>query len=169
MNVVEKNKDKDVKESDGEVQLAIFLIGKDEYAIDIMKIMEIIRPQKITSVPESHEFIEGVINLRGKVIPIIDLRMRLGNPDKRDNTTKEDLSRKEILRDLRERIIIINRDGRTTGLIVDSVTEVIRLPKKEIDPLPDTVGEGSSQYLSGVAKSGEKLIPILNIDRIVGI
>ncbi len=158
MNAVEKIKD--TKEPKGEVQLAVFLLGEEEYALDIMEIMEIIRAQKITDLPESSEFIEGVVNLRGKVIPIIDLRGRLNKPINRVETDKEGTN---------GRIIIINRNGKIVGLQVDMVTEVIRLPMKEIDPLPEDIGKGGSQYLSGIAKCGEKLILVLNIDRIMGL
>jgi purine-binding chemotaxis protein CheW len=143
---------KSVASPDDVVQLAVFSLGEERYAIDIHVIKEIIRPLKITSLPGSFSFIEGVVNLRGEVIPVIDMRKRFDLPP----------------RSIQEsRMIIVRVEGQWVGIEVDSVSEVIRIPKKDIKHPPKVVGGDGSRYLQGVCKHGEELVILLNLDQIL--
>jgi len=136
-----------------EIQLACFRIGAEMYALDIMKIKEIIRPQKLTPVPKAPSFIEGVMNLRGAVIPVADLRKRFDQP-----VTAE--SRKN-------RIIICALTGRIIGLLVDEVFEVRRYSRQEISPAPQFLKGPEAEFFLGVARRGEELIMLLDLERIL--
>jgi purine-binding chemotaxis protein CheW len=105
--------------------LLVFKIGEEEFGIDILKVQEINRMMQITKVPNSPEFIDGVVNLRGRIIPVIDLRTRLN------------MSR--IEHDNRTRIIVVDLSGVTVGFIVDEVSEVLRIPKSITEPPPAMV------------------------------
>ena len=133
------------------VQLVSFTLGEEEYGIDILKVQEINRMMEITHVPKCAYFVEGVVNLRGKVIPVLDLRKRFGLEP---NNTKE------------TRIIVVDIDGRTVGLIVDSVSEVLRLPKETIDPTPPMISTSiDAQAIKGVGKLEDRLIIIIDIEK----
>src|SRR5210317_252151 len=110
------------KEMLQEIQLACFRVGTELYALDIMKIKEIIRPQKLTAIPKAPSFIEGVINLRGAVIPVADMRKRFDQPISKENR--------------KNRIVICSLAGKIIGLLVDEVTEVKRYRRQEIAPAP---------------------------------
>ena len=138
------------------VQLAAFRIGGEEYAIDIMRIKEIIHPLKITKVPKSPPFIEGVVELRGAILPVVDLRKRF------------DLVNIEITR--ASKYIIVSLEGRILGLVVDAVSEVLRVPKGDIKPPPElgfAGGGGAASFFSGVCHLGDRIIMILNLDQIL--
>lgn len=137
----------------GELQLVTFKIGSEEFSVNILKVQEIIRTMEITRVPRSPEFVEGVINLRGKVIPVLDLRKRFGLP--------------KIEHDKDTRIIVVESTGKTVGLIVDSVSEVLRLPTDTIEPPPEVVGGIDSEYIDGVGKLEDRLIILLNLDKVL--
>ncbi len=136
-----------------EIQVACFRLGDDLYAIDIMRIREIIRPQKLSGLPKAHDFVEGVINLRGTVIPIIDLRKRF------------DLPHRDI--DRTTRLLIVSVTGQQLGLVVDDVTEVITIPVRDIKPPPPVVKGVGADYLIGVCLADDSLVMLLNIDRIL--
>lgn len=136
-----------------EVQLACFKVGDELYALDIMKIKEIIRPQKLTPVPKSLSFIEGVINLRGVVIPVADMRKRFDQP-----VTEQ--TRKN-------RIVVCALAGRIIGLLVDEVTEVRRYARHEISPAPQFVKGPQAAYFLGVARSGEDLIMLIDLEQVL--
>jgi chemotaxis signal transduction protein len=139
-----------------EVQLVTFLLGAEEYGIPISQIQEIDRLAKITKVPKAAEFIEGITNLRGEVIPVLDTRKRF------------DLEVKSP--DDRTRIIIVDLGGIKTGLVVDSVREVLNLAKKDIAPPPEAIGSGiDQQFISGIGKvdSGKRMIVLLDVERIL--
>lgn len=141
------------------LQLVSFVIGKEQFGVDILKVQEIIRLSPITSIPNSPDFIEGVINLRGNIIPVIDLRkrLRLPAPAQGDNGTKENT-----------RILIIDVRDRVTGFIVDSVSEVLKIDSGMIQPPPEIVVAGlKSQYLSGVCKLQERLLILLDFTKIL--
>jgi len=137
-----------------EMQLAVFKVGGEEYAVDIMRIMEIIRPQKVTRIPRAPGFVEGVINLRGKVVPVVDLRKRFDIGAEREETKKV-------------RIVIVRMGGRVLGLVVDEVSEVIYMKTDQVEETPDTVKGRDVEYLKGVGKVGERLIVILDIDKVL--
>jgi len=137
-----------------EAQFAVFRVGGEEYAIDIMRIMEIIRPQKVTRIPKAPEFVEGIINLRGKVVPVLDLRKRFG-------IDPEDADRKKI------RIVIVKMAGRVLGVVVDEVTEVIYLKSDQVESTPEAVKGAGADYLKGVGKVGDRLIVLLDMDKVL--
>ena len=143
------------EETEGLMQLVGFIIGKEYFGVDILMVQEIIRAAPITAVPNSPEFVEGVINLRGSIIPVIELRKRL-NLFMKDSKPEDSW------------ILILNIEGRVTGFIVDSVTEVLKIDETTIEPPPDIVVAGlESQYIRGVCKIDEKLLILLNFDHIL--
>ncbi len=138
--------------TDQELRLTIFNIGEEEYALDIMKVVEILRPQKVTRLPNTPDFIEGVINIRGTVVPIIDLRKRFGI---------------KIQSHENERVLLTRVRGEIVGLLVDGVKEVYSLSKGDVAPPPAMVKGIKTEYLEGVGKAEERLIIILNLDKIL--
>ena len=136
-----------------EVQLACFRIGSELYAIDIMRIKEIIRPQKLTPIPKAPSFIEGVINLRGVVIPVADLRKRFDQPISEANR--------------KNRIVVCSLSGRIIGLMVDEVTEVKRFGRKEIAPAPQFIDGPEAHYFLGVARRDEDLIMLIDLEKVL--
>ncbi|MFA6449896.1 MAG: chemotaxis protein CheW [bacterium] len=133
------------------IQLVSFTLGDEEYGIEILKIREIVRIPPITRVPRSPAFIMGLINLRGKVIPVIDLHKRFG------------VEKNEITPSAR--IIVAELGPRTTGLLVDSVSLALKLDASQIEPPPQIVDGGSSEYIKGVGKTDGRLIIILDVDK----
>ena len=137
------------------MQLVGFMIGKELFGVDILMVQEIIRAAPITAVPNSPDFVEGVINLRGNIIPVIELRKRLG-------FATPEVNMKDSW------ILILDIEGRITGFIVDSVTEVLKIQESTIEPPPDIVVAGlESQYIRGVCEIDEKLLILLEFNRIL--
>jgi purine-binding chemotaxis protein CheW len=137
------------------IQLVGFYIGNEQFGVDILIVQEIIRKVPITAIPDSPDFIEGVINLRGNIIPVIDLRKRL-------NILQAAERKKDPW------VLVLNVAGRVTGFIVDSVSEVLKIPKTSIMPPPDIVVEGlKSQYILGVCKIDKGLLILLDFNRIL--
>ncbi len=135
------------------LQLVTFSTGDEEFGVDILRVQEIIRTMAITKVPKAPEFVEGVINLRGKVIPIIDLRRRFGlQPKAHDKHT---------------RIIVIEINTMIVGFVVDSVSEVLRIPASTVEPPPPVVAGLESEYISGVGKLEDRLLILLDLDRLL--
>jgi purine-binding chemotaxis protein CheW len=135
------------------MQLVSFVLDKEEYGVEVLKVREIIRMPNITRVPNTPDYVEGVINLRGKVIPIISLRKRFCL-DAAEN-------------DSRTRIMVMDMTNELTGFIVDSVAEVIRITAGEIQPAPPVVTGGVDQeYLSGVINREDRLLVLLNLERL---
>lgn len=137
----------------GEFQLVSFTLGNEEYGLDILKVQEINRMMGITKVPNAPDFIEGVINLRGRVIPIVNLRKKLAQ------------SEKEF--DKYTRIVVVNCQGKAYGLIVDAVSEVLRLSENSVEPPPPLTSSNRSEYVKGVGKLDKKLIILLDLDKLV--
>ena len=137
------------------IQLVGFEVGKEIFGVDILMVREIIRSAPITSVPNSPEFVEGVINLRGDIIPVIDLRKRL-------NLYQGETQAKNW-------VLILDIDNSVTGFVVDKVDEVMKINQGNIEPAPEIVLAGlESQYIRGVCEVGEKrLMILLNFDRIL--
>ena len=117
-------------------QLCTFRLGGEDYAIDIMRVREIIPPLPVTPVPRAPAFVEGVVRLRGDVIPVLDVRRRLGLPP--GPATRK------------TKILIVNVAGRRLGLVVDEVTEVVRIPRHDIRPAPALVGGQGVRFFLGV-------------------
>ncbi|MBI3755938.1 MAG: purine-binding chemotaxis protein CheW [Deltaproteobacteria bacterium] len=138
--------------SGADLQVICFKLGAESYGLDIMQIKEIIRCQKITSVPKAPYFIQGVINLRGMVIPIIDLRKRFELP--------ADVNPKT-------RIIIAQVEKRIVGLVVGDVTDIISLPKANLMPPPKMVKGAGAEYLDGMADIKGELLFIVNLDKML--
>ncbi len=137
------------------IQMVGFKIGKEIFGVDILMVQEIIRSAPITHVPNSPEFVEGVINLRGSIIPVIDLRKRL-------NLFTVEYSKET------DWILILDIAGRVTGFIVDLVTEVIKIQESSIDPPPDILVAGlHSQYIRGVCEIENNLLILLDFSRIL--
>jgi purine-binding chemotaxis protein CheW len=137
----------------GERQLVVFDLNEEAYGVDISQVREIIRMQEITRVPRATEFIEGVINLRGKVIPVVDLRTRFSMP----GTERTD----------EHRIVVVDVDGQDIGMVVDAVTEVSRIPSDSIEPPSSVITTDDSEYLTGIVKTDDKLIILLDIAKVI--
>lgn len=136
------------------IQLVSFMLDNEEYGVEVLKVREIIRMPGITRMPNTPEYVEGIINLRGKVIPIISMRKRFGLAESVDN-------------DPHTRIIIMDVAGTLNGFIVDAVSEVIRIQSSDIQPPPSLVlpsGIGR-EFINGVYNHAERLLIIMDIDR----
>jgi len=134
------------------VQLACFTVGSEEYALDIMRIKEIIQPLKITTVPRVPPFIEGVIELRGAILPVVDLRKRFELP-----ATPPTRATKYI---------IVGLEGRIVGLVVDAVSDFLRVARGDVSPAPMLAGD-AGQYFTGVVRRGGRILFVLDIDKIL--
>lgn len=135
------------------LQLVTFGLAEEEFGLDILGVKEIIRMTEITRVPKAPEFVEGVINLRGRVIPIIDLRKRFN------------LSSREHDKDTR--IIVVEIQSVTVGFVVDSVSEVLRIPADTVEPPPQVVSGVEAESIKGVGKLDERLLILLDVSRIL--
>lgn len=135
------------------LKLVGFRLGDEEYAVDILKIKEIKLLMDITRVPKAPGFVEGVINLRGDIVPIIDLRKKLG------------LEVKPMGED--SRIIIVEIDHKMCGVIVDGVSEVIEIEESKIFPAPPMVKGIDADYLKGVGKQDDRILILLDLDKIL--
>lgn len=141
--------------ADGELlQLVTFVVGSEEFAIPILSVQEINRMMQITRVPQSPPFVEGVINLRGKIIPVVDLRKRFG------------LNITETSND--NRIIVVEVRGRVIGFTVDRVNEVLRINAGIVEPPPPMVCGIDSEYVQGVGKLQDRLLILLDLGRLFG-
>ncbi len=134
-------------------QLISFAMSDEDYGVNIQTVKEVIRNRDINRLPKAPAFVKGVINLRGDVIPIIDLRKRFG---------MEQVEYNEMTR-----VIVVEVEGRSIGMVVDSVSHVIRLEEGQIEPPPPCVGKVSEEYIKGIGKVEEKLIVLLKIDHVL--
>jgi purine-binding chemotaxis protein CheW len=150
----EKSRGDNAGEGVGSLQMVSFRLAQEEYGIEITKVQEIILMGEITRVPQTPPFIKGLINLRSTVIPIVDLRLRFGM--QQEEPTDE------------TRIMVVNVAGKTIGIIVDAVNEVLRISRDQIAPPPPTVAGLGHEYLTGLAKLDKRLLILLDIDKILG-
>lgn len=141
------------KSDDSLLQLVTFNISEEEFGVDILKVQEIIRTMEITKVPRAPEFVEGVINLRGKVIPILDLRRRFGMQARPH--------------DKQTRIIVIELGAMIVGFVVDGVSEVLRISASTVEPPPAVVSGLESEYISGVGKLEDRLLILLDLNKLL--
>ncbi len=141
-------------EATGSMQLVSFRLAQEEYGIEITKVQEIILMGEITRVPLTPPYIKGLINLRSTVIPIVDLRLRF-NLMQEAHTDET-------------RIMVVNVRQKTIGIIVDAVSEVLRIGKEQISPPPPTVAGLGRDYLTGLVKLENRLLILLDIDKILG-
>ena len=130
-----------------------FRIGNETYGVRIGAVREIVRVPEITSVPSAPELIEGVINLRGKIIPVMDLRKRFGQT--------------EIVSDKKNRILVVELENKLIGLIVNAASEVLKIPPSEVDSPGSVFAEGESSYVTGVGKLKGRLIILLDIAKLL--
>ncbi len=136
-----------------ETQLVVFDLAAEYYGVDIGDVREIIRMQTVTRVPGAPSFVEGVINLRGRVVPVVDLRKRL-------NLTVGEQTKES-------RIVVVDIAGRDVGVIVDGVTEVLRIPLSSIEPASTMITNVDSDYLRGIAKLETKLVILLDLNKVL--
>lgn len=136
-----------------ERQLVVFELGGELYGVEISRVHEIIRLQTVTRVPRAPTFVEGVINLRGKVIPVVDLRRRFGLPSAEHTRAS--------------RIVVVEIGDQVVGIIVDGVSEVLRVSESTVEPPSPVVAGIDSEYIHGIAKLPERLVILLDLDRVL--
>lgn len=136
-----------------QAQLVVFQLAGEFYAVDIHQVREIIRVPEVTRVPRTPDFVEGVINLRGSVIPIIDLRKRFGMDAAEANDE--------------QRIVVVELEDKTLGVIVDAVTEVLRIERDKIEPPSPYIVSVDTQYITGIARLEERLVILLDVARVL--
>src|SRR5258708_3158197 len=143
----------EIRSMSRETHIVGFRVGRETYGVPITSLHEIVRVPEITAVPDAPEYMEGVINLRGKIVSVVDLRKRFGEP-------KRALNR-------RNRILVVEHGGRLSGLIVDSASEVIKIPAAEIEPSPATLQEGGLNCVTGLGKYRGRLIVLLDMAKLL--
>jgi purine-binding chemotaxis protein CheW len=143
------------KAAEATEHLATFFLSREEYGVDVRLVQEIIRVTEITPVPRAPESIKGVINLRGRVIPVIDLKRKLGLGDVEPGR--------------RARIVVVKLRERLIGLLVDAASQVLKVPVSGIDPAPDAVIEIAADYIRGVAKLPDRLIILMDLQKILSL
>lgn len=136
------------------LQLVTFIIEKEEFGIDILNVQEIIKPVDITRVPNSSPYVKGVINLRGRIVPVVDLRARFHLPLRTPN--------KET------RIVVVELEDKVVGFLMDAVKQVIRVDKAIIEPPPPQATSVDSNYLKGIAKLEDRLLTLLDLKILLG-
>lgn len=142
------------------IQLVGFKVGREFFGVPITSVKEIIRMPEITPVPDTVDFVEGVINLRGRIVPVIDMRKRLGLP--LDESVKEDQRKMS-------RVLILELGGKIVGLIVDAASEILKLSEEAVEPPPELVSSIGAEYVTGVGKLSDKLIVLLDLTRLLSI
>jgi len=136
-----------------EIQIVGFRIGRETFGLPIAMVREIVRVPEITSVPNAPEYIEGVINLRGRIIPVVDLRKRFGE--------------KVVEASKKNRIVVVELETRAIGLIVNSASEVLKIPPSEIEAPHAVFQEGELNYITGVGKLRGRLVMLLDLSKIL--
>jgi purine-binding chemotaxis protein CheW len=135
------------------LQLVSFRIGAEEFGVDILKVQEINRMLQVTSLPNAPEYVVGMINLRGKVIPVVSLRQRFGmEPKETDKHT---------------RIIVMELGGKVFGFVVDAVSEVLRIPKGVTEPPPPFVTGSHNHYITGVGRLEDRLLTLVDLETLM--
>ncbi len=142
----------EMQTDNGEEQVVVFDLAGESYGIEIGHVQEIIRLPAITSVPRAPAFVEGVVNLRGRVIPVINLRARFGLPDGE--------------RGRASRIVVLETGGQTVGALVDAVSEVLRIPRETIEPPGATLQGPETAHLRGIAKLEDRLVILLDLETV---
>ncbi|PWB56805.1 MAG: chemotaxis protein CheW [Candidatus Methanoperedenaceae archaeon] len=145
----------DAKTKSGEeLQLVVFNIGTEEFGVEIMNVQEIIRMTNITKIPQASGYVKGIINLRGKIIVVINLNVIMGMESKEQNENT--------------RIIVADIGEAVMGFVVDSVSEVIRLPENSVEPAPAVIANKiGTEYVRGVGKMEDRLLILLDLDKIL--
>jgi purine-binding chemotaxis protein CheW len=138
---------------DKELQVVGFRIGRETFGVPISMVREIVRVPEITSVPNAPDYIEGVINLRGRIIPVVDLRKRFG--ERQVETSKKN------------RIVVVEMETRLIGLVVNSASEVLKIPPSEIEAPHNLFQEGELNYITGVGKLKGRLVILLDLNKVL--
>lgn len=136
-----------------EAHIVGFQVGRETYGVPITSLHEIVRVPEITAVPDAPSYVEGVINLRGKIVSVVDLRKRFGRP-------APDVHR-------RNRILVVEHRGRLSGMIVDSASEVLKIPESEIEPAPSMMLESGLECITGLGKYHGRLIILLDVNKLL--
>lgn len=137
------------------MQVVSFTLGAEEYGVDIASVQEINRMVPITRVPRAPRFMEGVINLRGQLIPIVDLRTRLGMPRAEHGKST--------------RIVVAEIGAKRVGMVVDAVSEVLRIAADQIEPPPEMIAGVETEYIRGVGKIEDRLIILLDLAQVIAV
>ena len=155
-NIIDKQQQQqdepDITNLDDVMQLVGFVVGDEEYTVPILTIQEIIKPIEFTRVPQTPDYVLGVFNLRGSVIPLIDLRMKFGLPSAKQTDEA--------------RYIVMKSGDEVAGFVIDRLTEAIRLKKSDIDPAPETAS-GEKSIIEGVGKQADRILTILKVDTLL--
>jgi purine-binding chemotaxis protein CheW len=136
-----------------ELQIVGFRIGRETFGLPISLVHEIVRPPEITNVPHAPDYVEGVMNLRGRIVPVIDLRRRFGGA--------------AIENSRKNRVLVVDVESRAVGLIVDSASEVLKISDAQIEPPPNVLTDAATSYVTGVAKHQGRLIILVDLRRIL--
>jgi purine-binding chemotaxis protein CheW len=142
-----------IPETDSQIQVVSFELDGEVFAVDILEVQEITRVLEVRPIPEAPMFLEGVINLRGKVIPVMDLRKRLHLAAGETNAET--------------RMIVVKNEGRPVALLVDSVSEVLRLPIETLEEAPDMVSPIDARYIRRVAKQNDRILILLDVAQLM--
>jgi len=134
------------------LQIVTFQVGREIFGLDILKVQEIIRFQPLTRMPDLPDYVEGVLNLRGKIVPVVGLRQRIGLDRQEPNTTTK--------------IVVASVKDEVLGFMVDSVSEVLRISSSTLEPAP-RLGEVKQKYVSGVGKLDNRLLLLLDLDELL--
>ena len=134
-------------------QVVVFRLGSEDFGVNISSVESIIKMQPITKMPHAPAFVEGVTNLRGKVLPVMDLRTRFGMPSREA--------------DKNSRIIIINVNGVEVGMIVDGVSEVLTIPEQNVEPTPAIATSVDADFITGIAKIAQRLVILLDLGQVL--
>jgi purine-binding chemotaxis protein CheW len=134
-------------------QMVVFKIGREDFALDILRAKEVVMRREITPIPEAAESVEGILNLRGNLVPVLDLRKRLRAARAESETD--------------ERIIVVDFDGVATGFIVDGASELLRVSDSEIESVPDLLKDMGVNYLKGIINHSGRYISVVDIDEIL--
>jgi len=135
-------------------QLIGFTVGDEEYGLELLKVREVIRTRQVTWLPNAPSSVKGIINLRGQVIPIIDLRERFDLPQAQDTAMT--------------RVIVVEIEGKPVGMVVDSASQVVRVPVDQFEPPPPVLGEEARSFISAVGKIGDRLVTIMDVEKLLG-
>jgi purine-binding chemotaxis protein CheW len=135
-------------------QYLTFSLGQEEYGVEILKVQEIKGYSAITPIPNTPPYVKGVMNLRGAIIPVVDLRWKLGMPAAEYGPFTV--------------IVVVKVGSKTIGLVVDAVSDVLNIPAADLQPAPDFGAQVDATFISGMARAGEKLVVLLDLDRVLG-
>lgn len=136
------------------LQIVGFRIGKEMFGVPIALVHEIVRVPEVTAVPEAPEYVEGVINLRGRIVPVVDLRKRFAE--------------KQISSGKKNRILVTEIDKRIVGVIVDSTSEVLKLKEEQVEAPPSDLVDGNATYITGIARVHDRLVILVDLRKILG-